>query len=78
MPSSPPSTISSPGCIEFSDAEIASKVTFEIPYPFEQIQPTRYKFFSLGKNKIEKIVERIKTIKDLSSTRAQNSIILAS
>lgn len=28
-----------------------------IPYPFEQIQPTRYKFFSLGRNKIEKIVD---------------------
>lgn len=28
-----------------------------ISYPFEQIRPTRYKFFSLGKNKIEKIVD---------------------
>jgi hypothetical protein len=28
-----------------------------IPYPFEQIQPTQYKFFSFGRNKIEKIVD---------------------
>jgi hypothetical protein len=28
-----------------------------IPYPFERIHPTRYRFFSLGKNKIEKIVD---------------------
>ena len=28
-----------------------------IPYPFEQVQPTRYKFFSLGRNRIEKIVD---------------------
>ncbi len=28
-----------------------------IPYPFEQVEPTRYKFFSLGRNKIEKIVD---------------------
>jgi hypothetical protein len=28
-----------------------------IPYSFEQVQPTRYKFLSIGKNKIEKIVD---------------------
>jgi hypothetical protein len=28
-----------------------------IPYPFEQIHATRYRFFSLGRNKIEKIVD---------------------
>ena len=28
-----------------------------IPYPFEQVEPTRYKFFSLGRNKIEKVVD---------------------
>lgn len=28
-----------------------------IPYPFEQIRPTRYKFFSVGRSKIEKIVD---------------------
>ena len=27
------------------------------PYPFEQIHPTRYRFFSLGRNQIEKIVD---------------------
>jgi hypothetical protein len=33
-----------------------------IAYPFEQIQPTRYKFFSLGTNKIEKIVDFVPVI----------------
>ena len=28
-----------------------------IPYPFVQVEPTRYKFFSLGRNRIEKIVD---------------------
>jgi uncharacterized protein DUF6934 len=28
-----------------------------IPYPFEQVEPTRYKFFSVGRNRIEKIVD---------------------
>lgn len=28
-----------------------------MPYPFEQVQSTRYKFFSLGRNRIEKIVD---------------------
>jgi hypothetical protein len=28
-----------------------------IAYPFEQVQPTRYRFFSVGRNRIEKIVE---------------------
>ena len=28
-----------------------------MPYPFEQVEPTRYKFFSVGRNRIEKIVD---------------------
>jgi hypothetical protein len=28
-----------------------------IAYPFEQVQPTRYRFFSVGRNRIEKIVD---------------------
>jgi hypothetical protein len=40
-----------------------------IPYPFEQIQPTRYRFFSLGKNRVEKIVDfvpyKIKNVMNL-------------
>jgi hypothetical protein len=28
-----------------------------MPYPFEQVEPTRYKFFSVGRNRIEKVVD---------------------
>ena len=40
-----------------SCSQIFFEARLHIPYPFEQVQPTRYKFFSVGRNRIEKIVD---------------------